>query len=600
MTKRLIQVFSVLSVLLLSVFVSASLAASRPVKQEEIPYGGTFVVGWSTSLSTLKMGQEMCWSLMGCAILSLVYEELAFMGPPPDYDVYVGRLATNWTVSEDLKTWTFYLDPKAKWHDGEPVTAEDVAFTFKYLCNPETGHWVWCSVDTNASKIEVLDEHTVRVTMYQPIAGEVPFWWVPILPKHIWEPYKDNMMAFENTEAIGCGPFMLEEFKPGEYIKLKAFEDYHLGRPYVDYVVLKTYGSEDALVMALLKGEIDMIEPFCLTPSGAMTILKSNAPNVTVRSDPGDMMYWMAVNLKMNATTGGPAAEALKKLDFRKALAYAINKEKMCDVAFMGWADPIDQPIASVLDYYNPNVTKYEYDPDKAASLLDALGYVDTDGDGWRDVDGTPIELKLLGVSTWPAHVKMATCIKEDLEAIGLKVDVVLVDESAYWEVVFTPPEQSGYHLVLFGESVGPNVGFPLEAGLSGGYGNVAGYENPTYDDLYNEFVSEPDRDRRIAICHEMVKILSDDLPFIYLISPRALTAYRTDKFEGWVFGIGGASTWYSRWTYWNIHLKPKPAPAAPARPAWMTWLPWVIAAVVVVAAVVTVIYITRKASGGA
>ncbi len=595
MTKRLIQISSVLSILLLSVFVSASLAAPRPVRQE-IPYGGAFVVGWSTSLSTLTMGQEMCWSLMGCCILSTVYEELAFMGPPPDYDVYVGRLALNWTVSEDLKTWTFYLDPKAKWHDGEPVTAEDVAFTFKYLCNPETGSWVWCAADTNASKIEVIDEHTVRVTMYQPIAGEVPFWWVPILPKHIWEPYKDNMLEYENTEAIGCGPYMLDEFKPGEYIRLKAFEYYHLGRPYVDYVVLKTYGSEDALVMALLKGEIDMIEPFCLSPSGAMTIIKSHTPNVTVRTDPGDMMYWVSINLKMSGSIG----DVLRNLEFRKALAHAIDKAKMCEVAFMGFADPIDVPVYKEMDYYNPNITKYAYDPDLAKSILDDLGYVDTDGDGIRELpDGTPLELKLLIVSTWPDHVKMATSLKEDFEAVGIKLDVVPVDESTYWEIVFTPPEESEYHLVLFGESVGPVIGFPLEAALSGGYGNTAGYENPEYDELYNQFVSEPDRNKRIEICHKMLKILSDDLPFIYLVNPNALTAYRTDKFEGFVFGIGGASTWYSRWTYWNIHLKPK-KPAAPAKPAWMTWLPWIIVAVVVVAAVVSVAYFARRAGGGA
>ncbi len=554
--------------------------------EEEIPYGGTFKVGWLESLETFTMGQEMCWSLMGCAVLSTVYEELAFMGKPPNYDIFAPRLAVSWDVSEDRTEWTFHLDPNAKFHDGTPVTAEDVAFTAKYLIKIP----VWNGTDTDAKEVIVVDEHTVKLVMKQPIILSVPLWWVPILPKHIWEPYKDNLLEFKNEPPIGSGPFMVDEWKFGEYIKLKAFEDYHLGRPYIDYLIMKTYGSEDALVMALLNGEIDMIEPCALSPSGALQIIKANNPNVAVRIDPGDSFYW----LELNQARDDPLSKALRNVEFRRALAHAIDKEKIAEVAFIGYADPVDVPVYKESDYYNPNIKTYEYDIDLANQILDNLGYKDIDNDGIRETpEGQDLVFDMLIVGTNTYHVKIATCIKEDFAQIGIGLNVHPVDESAYWEILGKPPAELEYHIILFYEAIGPDIVFALEPLVTGSWANFAGYSNPEYDDLFNKFTSEPDHDKRVQIVHKMLEIISEDIPFIYLVNPNALTAYRTDKFEGFVFGVGGAHTWFSPWTYWEIHLKPEvvkeevtPSP----QPQPTDYTPWIIAGVAIIIAIIAII----------
>jgi len=554
-------------------------------EEEEYPYGGTFRVGWSETLDTLKMGQEIAWSLLGCAILSTVYEELAFMGPPPNYDEFVPMLATSWEVSEDYTTWIFHLDPKAKWHDGKPVTAGDVAFTVKYLIKVP----VWNGTDTDAKEVEIIDDHTVKIVMKQPITLSVPLWWVPILPKHIWWDYRDDILSYDNKEAIGSGPFILEEWEPGKYFKLKANEDYHLGRPYIDYLIFKSYSSEDALIMALLKGEIDMIAPYALSPSAAHQIMKEGNPNVNIKIDTGDSFYWLTINLKRPGLLG----DLLRNLEFRKALAYSIDKSKIAEVAFLGYADPVDVPIYKEMDYYNPNIKGYEYNVTKANKILDELGWKDIDGDGIREGPDeiTDLILNLLIIGTNPYHVKIATSITEDLAKVGIKVNVVPVDDSAYWNILGGGPENIEYHLILFYEAIGPDITFALEPLLTGSWSNVGGYSNEEYDELFYNFTSQPDRSKRVKIARRMQEIMLEDLPVIYLVNPNALTAYRTDKFEGFVFGIGGAWTWFSPWTFRKVHLKPglveKPKPTP-------DYTPWIIAGVAIVVAVIAIVYAVK------
>ncbi len=520
--------------------------------QETPQYGGRFKVGWLETLDSLKMDDTIAWSLLGNAILSTVYEQLAFMGKPPNYDEFTPMLASEWEVSDDFVTWTFYLSPDAKWHDGTPVTAEDVDFTAKYLVRVP----VWNGTETDPASVEVIDDNTVRFVMKQPIVLVVPFWWVPILPKHIWWDYRDNMLEYDNSDAIGSGPFKLKEWIPGEYFLLEANTEYHLGRPYIDELLFRSYTSEDAIVFALLNGEIDMIVPYYVTPSMALQIINANDPNVDVREDPGDSFYWLTFNLKLDGAVG----DLLRNIDFRKAIAYAIDKNKIVEVAFQGYANAVDVPVYEDSPYYNPDITRYSYDPERAVSILNSLGLEDVDEDGFLEMqDGSEIELNMLIIGTNPIHTKIATSVREDLQAIGIKLTVDAVDEGAYWTVLGQPPEEHGYDLVLFYQAIGPDITFAFTPFQTGGWANVGGFSNPDYDNLLNRFISEPDRDARIAIAKNMQEIIADELPAIFLINPSALTAYRTDKFEGFVWGIGGAWTWFSPWTFREVHLKEQP-----------------------------------------
>ena len=197
-------------------------------------------------------------SEMGSVYWQLVYDQLWVLGPGPDYDP-LPALATHWET-EDYQTWRFHLVKDAKFHDGKPVTAEDVAFTLWYL--PRDPVWFFPSNDIDAkSDIKIIDKHTIEFKLARPFPGKYPpADWMPILPKHIWYEHKGRKITqFANKKAIGSGPFKLKKFKPSQYIWMVKNTDYWGEQPHVDEVVFKGYGTEDALKLAMENREKQVV-----------------------------------------------------------------------------------------------------------------------------------------------------------------------------------------------------------------------------------------------------------------------------------------------------------------------------------------------------
>jgi ABC-type transport system substrate-binding protein len=174
-------------------------------------------VGWGAeqAAKNLQTG-SFAVNTMGCVYWSLVYDQLWVLGPAPNYDP-LPALATHWET-DDYQTWRFYLRKDAKFHDGKPVTAEDVAFTMWNL--PRDPQWAFPSNDISAkADIKVIDKYTVEFKMARPWPGKYPpMDWMPMLPKHIWKEAGRKIGNFPNKESIGSGPFKLKEFKSGEFI----------------------------------------------------------------------------------------------------------------------------------------------------------------------------------------------------------------------------------------------------------------------------------------------------------------------------------------------------------------------------------------------
>ncbi len=173
-----------------------------PLPEEgEIKYGGRLNIGFTAEMNSLNMDCSTRYTDWGCLFHFAVYDAFDRLNLPPDYYKFNPGIVQSYEVSDDRLTWTLHLVENARWHDGEPVTAEDVKFV-------------------NTRPI---------TTVHTPI-----WWWDSIIPKHIFEAYKDNIELYPNEEAIGSGPFKLKEYKPGAYMWLVANEDYWGGRPYVD------------------------------------------------------------------------------------------------------------------------------------------------------------------------------------------------------------------------------------------------------------------------------------------------------------------------------------------------------------------------------
>ncbi|TET26878.1 MAG: peptide ABC transporter substrate-binding protein [Dehalococcoidia bacterium] len=523
----------------------AQLAAAMGEPAEEIAYGGRLDVGFTAGegLETLLCDSNWQYTEMGCVFWPLVYDQLWIMGPAPDYEV-LPMLATSWET-EDGITWTFYLREDAVFHDGVPVTAEDVAFTIENLPNADPA-WAFTDIITEPGSVKVIDDYTVEFTLEQSIGTRWPAaYWAPILPKHIWEPYTDDMLSFSNDEAIGSGPYKLKEFKAAQYVWFEANEDYWGGRPYLDEVVFRTYGSEDAQYMALKSGEADMIGYLGCSAVAAEDFIGLEDMEVIV--SPGIGLQWLSFNLYKDTP--------LQDLEVRKAIMYGIDRDRVIEMAFLGYAQTADSFIYPEVAEHNPNLPQYAYDVDLANEILDNAGYLDSDGDGMRD----DLTFELLAPSDWTDELKAATLIKEQLAEIGIDISLTVLDLDTYYEYIYTPEEEE-YEIAIATEEPGPHGEWMWEFCRSyeaGGEGwNTAYWANPDFDEALDAMLAEVDVEQRTAYLYEMQMLMAEDLPYGVLYRPDLINPVRTDEFEGYVETMGGISTWINPWTYFELHLK--------------------------------------------
>ena len=486
---------------------------------------------------------------MGAVYWPLVYDQLWVLGPAPNYDPLPG-LATRWET-DDYQTWRFHLVKNAKFHDGTPVTAEDVAFTLWYL--PRDPVWRFPSNDIERKKdIKVIDQHTVEFTLVRPFPGKYPpADWMPILPKHIWQPHKGKKITkFANEESIGSGPFKLKQFESGQFIWMVKNEDYWGEKPHVDEIVFKGYGTEDALKLAMKKGEIEFIGYSGVSPMSVKSYEK--AKDIEVNISPGIALIWLTFNLHKET--------AVQDKVFRKAFIHGIDRDRIFKLVYRGYAKPADSFIYPEVDEYNPNLHKYEYNPELAKKMLKDAGYADTDGDGiLNDKTGQNVVLDFMAPSEWDDEVKVLKLIAEQVKKIGIGIRPKIIDLDTYYEFAYTPKEDQ-FDIAVSSEEPGPNGSWMWEFVRSkdgGGVGwNQSDYANPEMDGVLNKYIAETDLGKRKAYALKLQEIMAEDLPCAVLVRPDLIGPYRTDKFEGHVATMGGFSNWINWWTYMKI--KPK------------------------------------------
>lgn len=511
--------------------------------------GGRLKVGFSAdeSLETLICDEAWQYSEMGSIFWPLIYDQLWMLGPAPDYKA-IPRLATHWK-SKDHKTWRFFLNKQAAFHDGRPVTAEDVVFSLTHLAQSDPA---WDYPDVAFESIKAIDQHTVEFTLDHVHGGKFPpAYWQPILPSHIWKPYEKDLLSFKNEHAIGSGPFKLRKFKPGEFVWLEKNSLYHGPKPKMDEVVFKSYGSNDALYLALKSGAIDMIG---YSGATAVTIPGfEKTKHVKVIISPGIELVWLTFNL-FNDTS-------LRDLNVRKAMMFAINKERLAKLVFRGQASLIDSFIYPEFKSYNHSLPRYDYNPKLSQKILDKAGYNDRDADGIRNDPKTEKNLifSLMVPSDWAEHVKMARLIKEQMQRIGIKISLKVIDLNTYYDFLYQPKE-SRFDLAVNSEEPGPHSDWIWEFVRSynnGGEGwNTAYYNNPEFDRVLDKMLAAINEPDRIQYRFKLQEIVAGDLPYALLLRPNRINPVRTDRLTNYVETMGGISTWINPWTYLKADIK--------------------------------------------
>ncbi len=523
---RAVRPVVLLAIALVAAFIYFPVAATEP------KYGGTVVVAVSSDPGGLNPAittQGGVHLICGTIFSGLVAQDFD-LNPVPD-------LAERWQISPDGRTYTFFLAPNAVFHDGTPVTSEDVRFTFREMLLKYHSR-TRASMGDNLTRIDTPDAHTVVFEFARPYAAFLQLIDVtnaPIMPKHLFE-NTDPLTNENNIKPVGSGPFKFDEWSKGDRIVLIKNEKYFkTGKPYLDRIVYKVTPSAATAAIAFENDEID----YFLNPTPLDTDRLLKLPNVTV-TEKGREGYATVETVVLNNTRG-----PLRDVRVRRAMAYAIDKDYIVDKVAFGRAKAATGPISSALKWaYNPNVQKYEQNLPLANQMLDDVGYK-------RGVDGVRFRLKYVYAQ---GYAKVVEVLRDQLRNAGIELDLELVEFSSAVDAVYIKKDfDMGF--ASFENGPDPDIGVKRTV-ISTNIGpipfsNGASYRNPRVDELFTLAASETDRLKRAAYYFEAQEILARDVPYLWIHEPHSAAAYKSDL-QGMYQWSAKSNIYFAQDAWWS------------------------------------------------
>lgn len=493
-------------------------------------------IGWAGSPDTLNPGMAVLSE--SYTIFELVYDSMYELNMDGTFTL---TLAESATVSDDRLVWTFKIRDGITFHDGQPLTAKDVVFSYNLYQSTEDYPWMG-GYTSYFESVEATDANEVVITLTEAIPNiESQLVFLYVLPEHIWG--SESAVEFDNVSMIGSGPFKMVEYAQSEFVHLAANKDHFLTPPNVDEAIFQTFENNDALVQAIKTGQVDMIMEM---PATAVATLESEeAVEVFVGAPLSPTVTDIIFNQVLpencpegdGICTGHPA---LLDRNVRLALAHATDKQKIIDIIYLGNASPGLTLIPDGLGvWYNSSLADYEFDLAKAAQILDDNGYVDADGDGIRDMpDGSR---SLTFRVNWPSDSvdgpRLAELLSEMWGALGIKTELQSMDPDAL-TAVCCPAFDFDVMLWGWGSDPDPNLLLSVmtSAEITTG-SSETGYSNTEYDELYAQQAVEPDFEKRKELVWKMQEMVHDDVVYIIPYYDPNIQAYRSDRFTGWITG---------------------------------------------------------------
>lgn len=457
-------------------------------------------------------------------ISRLVYSRLLNYNGDGQIDL---DLAQSYEISSDGKIYTVAMKRDAQFHDGKPVTADDVLFTIKAIQNPQYKSPLranWQGVD-----VEKIDDYTVRFSLRSPYAPFIENLSVDIMPKHLWTSVSPDQAPLHelNLRPIGSGPY---EFDDIDQDKKGTIEEYTIARnssyyregPYLNKIKFVFFEDEEEMIIAWQKGEIDALGPFPVSRTrdmrNASQILSINMPRI----------FGLFFNAKENPILGD--------IKVRQAIASAINKKELAAAIPSSGALAIDSmlPLGS-LGYTN-DITTFQFDPEKSRQLLESANWKDTDGDGIREkktttkgkTEITPLSITLT-TSDWPDLLNTAEMISKALREVGIEL---AIEKRGLTDLELSAIRPRKFEILLFGQVYGHEpdpFAFWHSSQIKDPGLNVSLYANKSMDRLLEEARRLANSEARAAKYVEAQKIISKDIPAVFLYSQVYLYATSDD-----------------------------------------------------------------------
>ncbi|MQA14638.1 MAG: peptide ABC transporter substrate-binding protein [Pseudonocardiaceae bacterium] len=453
----------------------------------------------------------------------LVYDRL--VAPSPYAQDPQPWLATE-VRNVDPKTWMISLREDVTWHDGEPLTAQDVAFTVSWFKEVPSGTYTHhITTVPHIAQVEVLDTYQVRLTCAYacPFLGTVTLAHVPIMPEHIWSGIEEPT---RHTELpVGTGPYRLVSHEPGQGYRFEANPDYFAGEPLVETLLMPIIPNPTTTFTALRTGEIDAATQF-LPPE--LVEQFRNADDIEVITTTPLQFPELRINYR-RAPFDDP--------EFRRALSMAIDRRELNDTVWLGKGRVADRGYPHPDSPWTNPELRTTYQPQAARQLLDRLGFTDADGDGVREGPGGPLSYTIYVDGSVPVRVRATQLVAEQLREIGIGARAETIDTGALSNLL----DSKEYDLYL--DSIGAHgVADPTQfimSHFSGYLWDLPEVPYPAFQALFGEWKAAETIEARAGVSWRMQELFNSRPTAIPLHYPSGELGYRPEAYDGWVESPG-------------------------------------------------------------
>jgi peptide/nickel transport system substrate-binding protein len=411
-------------------------------------------------------------------------------------------LAARWLISDDLTTYTLYLDPRATFSDGQPVRASDVVFTINKILDegsPQFSSWF---ENLDREKTVTVGDRAVRFVFKEPRAGQIYAFNLGVMPAHVYE--KGNFER--NNRVIGTGPYVLAR-RQKNAITLKRRADYWREKPLIDEVVFRPIADGAVAWRAMQRGDVDLTRI-------------DNDLWARVHDDPAvkkSMEFHDVWELGYNCIVWNLTAPPLDDVRVRRALAMMFNRQAVIDALYHGQARAVSGPFTSDQWANNPEIVPIEFNPGAAQALLASAGWSDSNRDGTMDRGGDPFALELLVIAGSESSREQAQVFQADLARIGVPLSIVPLDDAAFFDRLMKRNYQAASLAWANDLDPDPHGQFHSTQIPPDGF-NIAGYVSAEADDLIEEARAEKDPARRADLYHQLHEVLARDQPYLWLV----------------------------------------------------------------------------------
>ena len=437
-------------------------------------------------------------------VLANVYSHLvthdwgvAYSGYEPVY----GDLAKSWDVSPDAKIYTFHLYPNVKWHDGKPLTSEDVKYTFDTIIAQK---YPYVSYLTDVKEIRTPDPNTVVIELVGPNAAFVPMlaqgagWYGQIVPKHLYQG-TDWQTSKVQEHPTGTGPFKFVSWdKPGNLVTLEANKDYFRGPPAIDKLMFRFIADSNTIRAAFDAGEVQTV-PYTnmVSYDKVAKMLQDPAQKDLVVQTDSTYNYNLIFNVK------NPPFDKLK---VRQAIAYAMDRETLNKQAFAGtWTPRKIFGHTCLGDFLNPNAVAPDFNKAMAEKLLDEAGYP-------RKADGKRFKVKF-NVAAYDYVQSMAQMLVPQFQAIGIDVELLMGDQVSFNDRM----SKSAFDVAIYYYRYDPDPDALRIAFGKGQPRNFTNWYNDEVDKLFVEARRTSDKSKRVEYYRKAQELIAKEMPIVPL-----------------------------------------------------------------------------------